>query len=51
VEECLNNLLVRFICWNRHHHRVTQLKLEFTDDLINFLDVEKFRGELTREQE
>jgi hypothetical protein len=29
----------------------TQLKLEFTDDLINSLDVEKFRGELTREQE
>jgi hypothetical protein len=28
-----------------------QLKLEFTDDLINSLDVEKFRGELTREQE
>ncbi|GHV70415.1 hypothetical protein FACS189420_1420 [Bacteroidia bacterium] len=29
----------------------TQLKLEFTDDLINSLDVEKFRGDLTREQE
>lgn len=30
---------------------VTQLKLELTDDLINSLDVEKFRGDLTREQE
>ena len=29
----------------------TQLKLEFTDDLINSLDMEKFRGDLTREQE
>jgi len=30
---------------------ITQLKLELTDDLINSLDVEKFRGDLTREQE
>jgi hypothetical protein len=29
----------------------TQLKLEFTDDLINSLDMEKFKGDLTREQE
>ena len=29
----------------------TQLKLEFTDDLINSLDMEKFRGDLTRDQE
>lgn len=29
----------------------TQLKLEFTDDLINSLDMDKFRGDLTREQE
>jgi hypothetical protein len=29
----------------------TQLKLEFPDDLMNSLDVEKFRGDLTREQE
>ena len=29
----------------------TQLKLEFTDDLINSLDMEKFSGDLTREQE
>ena len=28
----------------------TQLNLEFTDDLITSLDMEKFRGELTREQ-
>jgi hypothetical protein len=28
----------------------TQLKLEFTDDLLNSLDREKFEGELTREQ-
>ena len=29
----------------------TQLKLEFTDDLINSLDVDKFKSDLTREQE
>ncbi|GHT76157.1 hypothetical protein AGMMS50262_13580 [Bacteroidia bacterium] len=29
----------------------TQLKLEFTDDLVTSLDKEKFKGELTREQE
>jgi hypothetical protein len=29
----------------------TQLKLEFTDDLITSLDKEKFKGELTRDQE
>ncbi len=29
----------------------TQLKLEFTDDLITSLDIEKFKGDLTREQE
>lgn len=28
----------------------TQLKLEFTDDLLNSLDKDKFDGELTREQ-
>jgi hypothetical protein len=30
--------------------RTTQLSLDFTDDLLNSLDAEKFEGDLTREQ-